>query len=84
MQLDAVVMSRRDLDDLEQRPQHAAGDVRRAGNQAVGLVHRQHHRAVIIRLQHRLARLGGAQPFFAAQRMKPFGEIFQILARRRD
>ena len=57
------------------------GDVRRAGNQAVRLMHRQHHRAIIIRLQHRLARFGGAQAFFAAQRMKPFREIFQILAR---
>ena len=84
MQLDAVRDVRRGLDDLEQRPQHAAGDVRRAGNQAVRLVHRQHHRAVIIRLQHRLARLGGAQALFAAQRIKALGEILQILARRRD
>ena len=71
---------RRRLDDLEERPQQAAGDVRRAGNHAVGLVHRQHHRAVIIRLQHRLARLGGAQPFFPAQRMEALGEILQVLA----
>ncbi len=74
-------MSRRDLDDLEQRAQHAAGDVGRAGNQAVRLVHRQHHRAEIIRLQHRLARFVGAQALFAAQRIKPLHEIFQVLAR---
>ena len=80
MQLDAVGDVRRRFDDLEQRPQQAADDVRGAGNHAVGLVHRQHHRAVIIRLEHRLARLVGAQPLFAAQRMKALGEILQILA----
>jgi hypothetical protein len=63
MQLDSRGDVRRSLDDLKQRPQHAAGDVRRAGNQAVGLVHGQHHRAVIIRLHHRLARLGARSPF---------------------
>ncbi len=71
---------RRGLDDLKQRPQHAAGDMRRAGNQAVRLVHRQHHRAVKIRLHHRLARLGGAQAFFAADAVKPAGKILQVLA----
>ena len=43
-------------------------------------MHGQHHRAVIIRLEHRLARLVGAQPLFAAQRMKARGKIAQILA----
>ncbi len=70
----------RDLDDLEQRPQHAAGDVGGAGNQAVGLVHRQHHGAEIIRLQHGLARLRRFDPLFPAQPEKAVGEIVQFLA----
>ncbi len=69
------------LDDLEQWPQQAARDVRCAGDHAVRLVHRQHHCAKIIRLQHRFARFRGTQTFFTAQRMKPFGEIFQLFAR---
>ncbi len=71
---------RRHLDDLKQRPQDTARDVRSAGNQAIGLVHRQHHRPVEIRLQQRLARLGRPQPLLAAQGMEPFREILQILA----
>ena len=72
---------RRGLDDLEQRPQHAAGDVRRPGNQAVRLVHGQHHRAVEIRLQHGFARLGLAQALFRGARDRGVGEIFQVFAR---
>ena len=66
--------------DLKQRTQHAAGDVRRAGNQAVRLVHRHHHRAEIIRLQHRLARFSGANSLVAAKRMESLDEIIQIFA----
>ena len=67
-------------DDLKQRPQYAARDVRCAGDEAVRLMHRQHHRAVKIRLEHRLTRLGLAQAFFAAQAEEPAGEIIQVLA----
>ena len=61
-------------------PERINAELQRAGNQTIRLVHRQHHRAEIIRLQHRLARLGRAQTFFAAQRMKAPDEIFRILA----
>ena len=73
----------RGLDDLEQRPQQAAGDVRRAGNHAVGLVHRQHHGAEIIRLQHGLARFRRFHALFPAQPEKAIGKIVQFLALRR-
>ena len=57
MQLEAVVVLRRHLDDLKQRPQHAARRVAGAGDEAVGLVHGEHHRAEIIRLHASLRAL---------------------------
>ncbi len=83
MQLDAVVMFGAGLMIWNKRPQQAAGDVRCAGNHPVRLVHRQHHRAEIIRLQHGLARFRGLHALFPAQPEKAVGKIFQFLALRR-
>ena len=57
---------RGDLDDLKQGPQHTAGNLVRPGNQTVGLVHRHHHGAEIIRLEHRLAGLALLDGFVPA------------------
>jgi hypothetical protein len=46
-------------------------------------VHGQHHGAVIIRLEHGLAGLGGAHALFTTQRMETMREIFQVLAGNR-
>ena len=49
---------RRDFHNLEQRAQHAAGCGAGAGDKAIGLVHREHHGAEIIRLQNGFTRFG--------------------------
>src|SRR5581483_11804706 len=70
----------RDLDDLEERAQDAAGDLVRAGDEAVGLVHGHHHRAVVIGQQHRFARLLGTQALGTAQQLETMDEAVEVLA----
>ena len=70
------------LDDLEQRAQDAAGALIGARDKAVHLVHRQHHRAVIIRIEHRLPRLLLLHPLVTAQQLVAFDESGQVLALR--
>ena len=68
------------FDDLEQGPQDAAGDLVGAGNEAIGLVHRDHHGAEVIGLEHGLARFQRLEPLVAAQHFKAVGEVLQVLA----
>jgi hypothetical protein len=44
-------------------------------------VHRHHHGAEIIRLQHRIARFGSAHPLFAAQPEQTIRKIVELFAR---
>ncbi len=69
-----------DLDDLKQRSQHAAGHFIGAGHQAVRLMHRHHHGAEIIRLEHRFARFAFPDAFVAAQQLKTARETVKFLA----
>ena len=55
---------RGDLDDLKQRPQHAASALVGAGYEAVRLVHRDHHRPKIVGLEQGLPRLEAFQAFY--------------------
>lgn len=68
------------FDNLEQRPQNASGMLVRAGNKTIGLVHRNHHRAVIIRLEQRFARLFFFHAFVTAHHFVAFDKIIEILA----
>ena len=47
---------------------------------SIGLMHRHHHRAVIIRLKHRLARFLLLHPFDAAQHFKTFRKCVEVFA----
>ena len=75
---------RRDLDDLKQRAQRAAHRFARAGDHAIGLVHGDHHRAKVIRILHRLARLldldalGAADEFIALREALAFLAVFGV------
>ena len=69
-----------DLNDLKQRAQSAAGDLAGAGNEAVGLVHRHHHRAVVIRVEHGLPGLLDLDAFVAPQQFVAQREILQVFA----
>ena len=69
-----------DLDNLEKRTQYAPGGFARTGDHAIGLVHRHHHRAEVIRLDHRLAGFLFLDPPAAAQQFKAVGKGVELLA----
>ena len=70
------------FDGLEERPQNAGGDLAGAGDKAIRLVHRQHHRAEVVRLEHGLARLEALHALarVVPQQLEPAREVVQILA----
>ena len=71
---------RRDFDDLKKGPQNTAGEFTRARNEAVGLMHRNHHRTEIIRLHHRFARLETLHSPRPPQDLEAPGKIIQVIA----
>jgi hypothetical protein len=69
-----------DLDDLEEGPQDAAGDLVGAGDEAVRLVHGDHHGAVVIGQEHGVACFLGLEALGAAQKLEAMDEAVKILA----
>ena len=80
MQLEAVVASGATLTIWNKRTKNAAGTLVGAGNKAIDLMHGQHHRAVIIGVEHRFARFFFLDALVPAQQLEPFDERGQILA----
>ena len=80
MQLEAVVASGATLTIWNKRAQDAAGALIGAGNEAIHLVHGQHHGAVIIGIEHRFARLLFLDALETAQQLVAFDESRQIFA----
>jgi len=74
---------RRHLHDLKQRAQDAARRGACAGDEAVRLVHGQHHGTVVIRLQNGFARFRELEAFAPAQRGETAGEIIEVFGFRR-
>jgi hypothetical protein len=71
------------LDDLEEGTQCASGDFTGAADHAIRLVHGDHHRTVVIRMDHRLPGFLLLDALAAPQRFEALGEQRQILAFRR-
>ena len=69
-----------EADDLEDGPQHAAGRLARAGHEAVGLAHRHHHRAEVVRLAHGVECLGLLHALGATEAGVDFRKALQLLA----
>ncbi len=70
------------LDDLKRRAQHIAGRMDRAGNQAVGIAHLDHHHAVVHRIGHQLGRLLLRHALGLAQLIQLLGIGRRLLGRR--
>ena len=70
------------FDGLEERPQHAGGDLTGAGDKAIRLVHGEHHGAEVVGLEHGLARLEALHALarVVAQQLEPAREVVQVLA----
>ena len=71
---------RGDLDDLKERAEDAAGALVGAGDKAVGLVHGEHHGAVVIGVEHGLARLLSLHALDAAEQFVTLDEGGQVFA----
>ena len=69
---------RRHLDDLKKRAQHAARTLVGAGDKSIRLVHGDHHRAVIIGVEHRLPRLLGLHALDPPQELIALDERLQV------
>ena len=72
------------FDRLEERPQHAGGNLACAGDKAIRLMHGQHHGAEVIGLEHGVAGLEAFHAFalVLAQPLEPAREVIQLLAFR--